>query len=433
MRQLLYAASLFFVLAPAFPAWSGEGHARPGIGISGEYNDNVRETDNNPQTDFITHIRPSIEAEYEGGRIKANLEYTGDYMFHARGRDTDEYRHNLRASLNMELVEKLFFLDLREELMPVYRSAALGDYMEGDTTRDMVNRNQFIVSPFFMLHPSERTELRLGYTFMDQRYSQPNNSGGATGPSSLWGDNYDFNDNVAWQHLLFADLRHEATDRLTLLAGGSAQIWDGEKDKSGYDPDFTRYQGYLGGAYEFDDGWVFSLRGGPTYTKRARDEGKFWPYVDAKLTLAVGRSLLGASYVMDFTDDPDTGESLEHSAYNIWWEKNFDRSRLTTSLGYHTYKGETTLGDRDDSSIRPSIAYTYDLSERLSAYARASADFQDGKSNYGDRYFGTVGLKYQLAEDVLLDLSYALKHVSKSENMGSYDVNRVILTLTVYF
>ncbi len=432
MKSLLRALSLCSTLLLAAPALGGDLQLKAGFGFSGEYNDNVRETATNARTDFITHIKPALSALYEGGRIRGELRYHGDYMFHVKGKDSDEYRHYLNALASAEIVENLFFLDLQDDLQPVYRSASLGPYVEGDTTMGMVNKNRFSVTPYFMLYPSERSTLRLGYSFADVRYSKPygNGSGGSPAP---WDSDYSFSENASMQHSVFTDVTHELTDRLSFFTGGSFLKWDSETNTYDRDTSFTRWQAYAGGQYEPAEDIVVYARGGPTRTKYKEGNASLSPYVDAGIKAAIGRSLLSLTYTMDFIDDPETGENLRHSAIEGSWAKEFLRSRLRASLGYHTYKGDTQDDDRDDSSYRPSLSYTYDLSERLSAFVRGDADIPRNSSRYGDRYYASTGLKYQLSEKHSIGLSYGFK---RSEGVGSsraYNVNRITVDFSVNF
>ena len=240
MRTLtLYALLLAFGLLRPAAALAGESSFEAGIGFGGEYNDNVRETAHNKKTDFITHIKPTLSFSHQGGRITLTGTYRGDYQFYTQGNAQDDYMHYLNLSLSAEVVENLFFIDVMEDLQPVYTNPARGDVIEGDTMMDMVNRNTFVVSPYFRLHFSDRTNARFGYRFTDLRYSE--GEGRHTFIPGLDGE-YDFNSRVSLQHALFAEINHALTDRLSLTAGMDVVRYDVEKTRPDEDDQsLTRY------------------------------------------------------------------------------------------------------------------------------------------------------------------------------------------------
>ncbi len=438
MRTLLLIPAFCLILLYAPACFGGEFTFEAGAGAGLEYNDNVSESSDNPEPDFVTHIKPVLKMYYQGGRVYGEINYRGDYQLHAVNTDYDDFSHWLDAQVRGELVENLFFLEIKEELQPVYRSARRGDLTEGDTTNDLISRNRFTVSPYLTLHPSERAELRLGYRFTDSRYSR--NLGGQDTRNSFLpqsGSDFYFDTDISQQHSFFAGLSHQATDRLTLSANMDATRWIGESE-SGRDTSYWRYTAQIGGTYEVAEDTILKIMAGPAYTIYDHGSTSLWPFVTAELSWKVGRSEFGLSASMDFTDDPESGESLQHGAYNIFWKKEFDRSRLHLGFGYHTYEGDLSSSQYLTNAYRPFVNYSYDLTDRLQFTAGASLNMAENPSQGSSWAYANAGLKYELDEKSWVSLSYRYKYAdlsnqSKNWNYGRsysespYSVNRIML------
>ncbi len=418
----LYLLILAFgLLHPAFTR-AGESTIKAGLGFGGEYNDNVGETSDNRKTDFITHIKPAFKFHHEGGRVVFSADYRGDYQFYNRGKAQDDYMHYLNLSLTGEVVENLFFIDVSEDLQPVYIDAARGDVVEGDTATDLVNRNTFTFSPYFRLHFSDRTDTRFGYRFTDLRYSAGSDR---TEPIPGMDGEYDFSSKVSLQHSLFAEVNHALTDRVNLTAGLDATRYDVEKsDTTDMDPSLTRYQAYVGGAWEAAEDFTLRLVIGPSYSVPDEGDAKLQPYMVSSAVWKVGRSEFGLSYEIDYFDDPETGGSNQRTTYSGWWNKAFDRSALTVRLAYNSY--DRTEGGKE-KYIRPSFSYSYDLTERLKATASLTADISQNDSENASLYYMNAGLRYELDENSWVGITYRRKTVDDSGDEGRYDINRVMI------
>lgn len=441
MRCSHFGISLCLLLLP-IPAFGGETQGEIGLGLGMEYNDNVRETSGNRKTDLITHIKPSLLLRHEGGRVQGEISYKGDYQFHIKGTDYDDYSHYLNISALGEMVENLFFLDVEEDLQPVYHSARRGDVYEGDTTRNQVNRNRFTVSPYFSLNPTDRFNIRFGYRFMDLRYSKNDDGRGRDQFLPRSGSDYDFNTNASQQHMFFTNASHQLSDRLTLFANADALRNTGDSNTTGEENNYYRYQGQVGFEYAIAEDLTVKILAGPAYT--AYDDGgsSLVPYASLDLTQTVGRSQFSLGVLMDFTDDPETGESLRHSAYTVSWKKDFDRSSLTLGLGYHIYDGEQS-GSPKSNAWRPSVTYTYELTDRLRFMAGSNLDIAEDSGSGSSWAYANAGFKYELDENAWLSLTYRYKYAdisqsdsdyySDGEEYGSYSVNRIILEFYMQF
>ncbi len=422
---LLFALGL---LCPGTALAGAETTVEAGLGLGGEYNDNVNETATSKKAEFITHIKPVFKFNRTGGGNSFSVDYRGDYQFYGQGSKGDDYMHYLKAAFTGEVVENLFFLDITQDLQPVYSDAARGDIIEGDSTLNMVNKNKFTVSPYFRLQFSPRTDAKFGYRFSDIRYSQGNNR---SHPLPGLNSEYDLNSKVSQQHTAFTEINHELTDTVQLKSGLDATRIDVEKtETSSTNPSLTRYKAYLGGTWELSEDLTANMLVGPSYTMPDEGKGDLKPYVNSSLRWGVGRSEFGLAYDMDYYDDPETGGSKSRTSYSSWWTKNFDRTHLTVKLEYRSY--DTAKGGTEEN-FRPSLSSSYDLSERLSATASVLAEISSGNTKKGNTYYTNLGLHYQLAESSQISLTYRNKSAEKSAAKDGFDVNRLMLETSIAF
>ncbi len=431
------------VLLSALCAWSpapcraGETRAEAGLGLAGEYSDNVTESSHGAKADFITHVKPRLLFEHEGGRILAKADYRGDYQYYMRGNASDDYAHYLRASALGEVVENLFFVDLSEDFRPVYGNSARGEVVEGDSTQDLVNRNTFQASPYFSLHFSDRTQGRFGYRFTDTRYSDDWDSH----KRPLPGLNNSFSTKSSQQHSAFANLDHAVSERGGLQTGAEITRLDAKRQDDLPSESTTRYMAYVGGSYLLADGLSVSARVGPNLSVPDEGSRSLRPYVSSELKYALGRSEFGLGYTMDYTSDPRTGGDTQRTQYRGWWTKNFDRTWLGANV---IYTSNESLHEGTQEYFRPSISLRRELSERLSAFATLTGDFNTSGGDDADRYYAQVGLRHELSEDSWLSLSYTGKLVGKaggpsrdgatrSDQVDGYEVNRIMVEIYMAF
>lgn len=424
-RFMLLAAALGAVGLLAFSTGraAAEQTAQATFGLGSEYNDNVTET-RNGKGDIVNHVMPGLRYQYEAERVTAKIDYKGDYSYHLMGEAPDNYSHTLDARALLEVVEDRFFLDISENLRPVYRQATRGDLIEGDTRRDQTDQNVFAVSPYFSFRPSERTSLKTGYRFSDIRYAdeaQPGSGsrtwlpGWSSGESSM-------NRNVKQQHDLFGDLEHELSGTVTMLAGYEMTRQEAETQQ-----DFYRHRAYVGARYEYAEKSMLRVRTGPMVTETDDGESSARLYYSADLSHALGRQTLTLSSERDYTDDPETGKSILRNLNSAGISFLFDRSTLNLTLGYAEY--ESSLQGGGNKFWRPGINCTYELTDRLKANAGINAELDAGSSSTvtSDRYYLSTGLHYDLTEAAWLALTYRYKAVDSSDSGSSFAVNRIML------
>lgn len=426
LRRLRGAAFMLSIgvvcLCPGMLRAEAVQNVETGIGFGLEYNDNVKE-EKNGEGDFITHIKPSLKYEYGADRVSANLSYKGDYQYYTGGTSADDYAHTLDARLSLAMVENLLFLDISENLRPVYRQASRGDVVEYDTRRDQTDQNIFSVSPYFTLHPGERTNIKAGYRFSDIRYAEESAPGeGSTSIVPGWSSGQSAMDsNVKQQHELFANAERDVTELFTLLFGYELLRQESEEQT-----DFHRHKPYLGGRYEYSDSGSVQVRAGPMLTETDDGEESTSFYYLAGVAQKLGRAVLTFDALRDFTEDPESGRNILRTSYTAGVGFTFDRSSLNASLGYAEY--EQTIDAGGTKFWRPGMRYIYELTDRLKANVAVSAELDAGSSSLkSDRYYASTGLNYELSETSWVGITYRFKNVDTEGHDDDFTVNRIML------
>ncbi len=381
------------------------------IETSLEFNDNIDNEAVSPESSFTTHIRPKFSISREGARLSANFNYRGDYSFYT-GKNLDpEYQHTLDAKLSANVIEDLFFINISESMQQVYENLELGEFQASDDFDDSRNRNVFTVAPYFSLAPSQKTNITLGYNFIDTRYSQGETN---TSPSflSFNADQYNFKYNVNQSHNPYFKINHELNDRTSLYTGGgyTRQIYNDEESI-----DLSRYNLYVGGSYQFSENLSASIEAGPNYSVPDSGDAKLSPYVQASINYSIGNSVFSFSYNTSFEDDLEAGETVNKSSYSLNWAKKFERTQLTVGLTYNTYTSSISyiqgaIDQEQGNTISPRVTINYDLTDRTSLFLNYNAIIFE-KHELGDhRHTAFYGIKYDLSEDANIGLSHRLQY-----------------------
>ncbi len=405
------------------------------IGTGFEFNDNIYDDVNNRVAAFMTHIRPSFSFQRLGGRIVADIQYSGEYTFYLGEKADPEYQHTINASATAEIVKNVFFLKVSENMQQVYENVTKGEFEAGDSEDDTRNRNTIIINPYFTFQPSKRMDISLGYTFTDTRYSASQNS---QKPSflSFDGEQYNFIHNAHQSHAGSFKLNYDLNERTALYTGASVTrtIYE-EKDET----DSTRYTFYVGGSYAFSENLNARIELGPNYSVPDTGSAALSPYAQISLNYAIGRSVFALSYNTSFEDNPESGDVVHKSSYGLSWQKNYERTKVNLGISYNTY--ETELGDdsqvSDSSSeqgntFSPTVSIQHELTPRLSAFANYKGNIYENHKLGEHTHTGSYGLKYQLSEHSTISLSHRLAYTMPYEE-DAYLNNQIRLDFSYNF
>ncbi|MGX7949446.1 TIGR03016 family PEP-CTERM system-associated outer membrane protein [Oleidesulfovibrio alaskensis] len=415
--RLLVAVMLSLPLC----AQAAEIDLKAGIGAGGEYNDNVDERAGG-RGDFITHVKPTLGATYEGGRVTGSLLYSGDYQYYKDGTYEDDYNHKLAAQVLVNAVEDFFYISLTDTYSSVYSDARRGEVIEGDETSSSgtVDKNVATLSPYFVLNPDERTQINTGYRLRDVRYAQKDD-----GTNKI-------------SHELFADANREISERLSGLAGYSFTVENAEEDEGSSD-DLTRHRVYVGGTYDYAEDSRISLRFGPSFNEYDKGGSAVEMYYEASLVHTFGSVVGTLGFVQDYQDDPDSGELLLTSTYSAGLTKIFDRATLSLNMQYReSEEAEDSAGDGQDSgsgttrSWRPSLRGTYELSPRATLGGGLTYESEDAPDGVTDRWYCDASLSYAMQENVTASLTYRYKSVDEAGE-NPWAANRIMAEVGVTF
>jgi uncharacterized protein (PEP-CTERM system associated) len=83
----------------------------PSFTIDEEFTNNVNLSSTNPQSELITTLSPGISWIGNSGRVRGSLDYSLNWLLHARDSSRNQLQNALNANISAELVEQRIFID----------------------------------------------------------------------------------------------------------------------------------------------------------------------------------------------------------------------------------------------------------------------------------------------------------------------------------
>jgi len=127
-------------LAP--PALAGNWTLSPQVSVEEAFNDNVRSSAPGTQEgDFISRVSPGVSLRGTGGRVSLNGDYNPERLIYLDNSDLNEFRQNLLAGGNVELVQGRLFLDAQASVSQQIinpRGAVTGSTLNANSNRSTV-------------------------------------------------------------------------------------------------------------------------------------------------------------------------------------------------------------------------------------------------------------------------------------------------------
>lgn len=181
----------------------------PRVSVTETVTDNVRLTNTNKQSEFITQVSPGISIRSTGGRIRGSLDYSLTEVLYAKGTGGRQSINNLTANGTVEAVDNWAFIDIsgnvgRQAISAFGVPAGNGELAGGNSAETSV----FRLSPYLKGRIGEFVEYDARYTLVssssngatssdtDQRALSLSLTGGRGGRGITWS----------------ADLRRQSTD-----------------------------------------------------------------------------------------------------------------------------------------------------------------------------------------------------------------------------
>lgn len=214
--------------------------AAPSLNLKETYSDNITlAPQGSEKSDWVTQINPGISLTGTGSRLKVNASYVMQNLYYMEESSPSVTRHQLNASANAELIDKLFFLDGQAAISQ--QNAFLLGQQAVDNTNVTGNRTEvrtYSLSPYLRHNFSNLASSEIRYSHNEintgasglsdsrtDRIQLQLNSGPAFNTLG-WGMNYS-NKKTANTSIqgndresLAGNLRYLVTPRLSLIATG---------------------------------------------------------------------------------------------------------------------------------------------------------------------------------------------------------------------
>ncbi|EGB14414.1 PEP-CTERM system associated protein [Pseudodesulfovibrio mercurii] len=384
LPKLLATALLLACLCPVASAADLTFHPR--IRVTGEYNDNVEQTDGG-QGDWVAIVKPGLSMTYAHSRVLMDVSYDFEHKRYLNQVMSDEFNNYLDSKLAVEAIKDFFYVDVTDSFRKVYEDVNKGDVPDGDTSNGTTDQNEFGVKPYFSFPLQERTTLSTGAQFKDIWYSEEGNVDKRV-------------------YSLFANVDHEMSDRLSLQFGAG---YDKQVPKGGEDGGFDRYSTTIGAMYTYAENSFVQASITPTYTDYAEERSTDKQYVPYSLSIthAITDTWTCTAYTrMNFAEDPTSSLTKNRFEHGIGLDHMYERGHIGAKLEYRDYQSESSSSRT--TYWRPSIKGAHELTERLGLDYNVYVDLDTNPDC--DKYlFLLTSLRYALSEDFSCSLNYRLK------------------------
>lgn len=288
----------------------------PTLDLNETYTDNVRLTQDNEKSDFVTQINPGISLIGTGPHLKVDARYVMQNIFYAKENSENAINHQLHALANAELLDDLFFVDANASISQ-QNISSFGQQTTDNTniTNNRTNVKTYSISPYLLNHFQNFASSELRYTH-DSVSTNGTGSAVSSGLSNSqsdkilmslksgtdfrmlgWGLNYnkqriDFNSSQTVDLETYGgDLRYLITPHLSLTATGG-------EEKNSY-PSLTG-----------------KSSGGPFWTA-----GFAWnPSQRTSIAANAGKRFFGNTYSL----------KADHRSRRTFWNVSYDEGITTT-------------------------------------------------------------------------------------------------------
>lgn len=396
----------------------------PSITVGTEYTDNLFLTDRNKESEYITTISPSFNAEILGKYSGAKILYTPSYAMHDEYDELDEWRHRARLSGWTELSKNTritvydYFLytedplsvadiapvrvedpdepidnTLRKTRRTYYRNTALVNLSHQFGEFDSFNigyRHYFLKNDLSIYEDKE-----IYNPFMDLTYWFASKWGFNIGGSYTKGE-YDESDDYD-----FIDANARLIRRFSRLLNGFVQFGYGALEYDGNREDAEGYDLLAGFDYTISKDTFMSVAAGYAWLYRDRSDNESAPSMEVTLKKTLSKGVI----------------------------------YLTGSGGYKKpTEGAETLGIRKYYEVGTSV--TYQLTRHLSGNAFGSYRYDDYLEYTPEREDKTtragLGLNLQVLKWMSLGLNYRYRTVDSDRDVEEYDENSVFFGITLF-
>lgn len=221
--------------APAGPprAWT----ITPSLGLSVTFNDNIRATPRNRESDLIFGVTPGILVRAEAARMQGTLSYAPTASFFTQTSREDRLVHRGAGQVSVIVVPDLLFVDARASASVQSLSSGFAqDDNTAITRNDQVQTFTASISPYIVQRFRGLATMRAGYTYGFTDQSRPTDR---RVPSDTGFGPVGFSASEFSSHTGYAVIRSgEDFGRLLLQGSVNATEFDG---RGLYDGAYRRY------------------------------------------------------------------------------------------------------------------------------------------------------------------------------------------------
>lgn len=371
--------------------------------LAEEYNDNLYETRNNHQADFISRVIPGVSWRHEAAHWNTDINYRLEYVHYARSTHDDELNHYLNSRAQLHLLNEFFFLDIADTYSRVSLDDNTGTGSASLYTRQ-TDQNLLTITPYLLWRTTPQLEIKTGYRYQNQSYSR--------------------DEAIDWQgHGPFVEGTYTLTPKLDAVAGAEFLRTFPDKGKN-----YNRLTTYVGINYEFTSQSRVALRGGYSLLQFDGGATRRSPYWNAELVHVFGRNTATLSSGVEYQTDP-LQLSSEKRYVRGRLQRGYHRGTLGAMAGYSQFRNAES-GQGGYSTVDAGIDGTYEHTDKLSSHARSTATWYGDERIRPCRLLAGIGLTYAMPDDLSLTLDYEL--ISNREQLVGGDAtytNRFILAL----
>ena len=410
MRSKITAVCIAGIVSCGFASASvaGEITFTPSIMVAEEYNDNIYETWNNRESDFITHLTPGITASYKAPLWDWDLTYSLNYAYYARLKE-DETTHGISTRGLVRLIDEFLFLEVSDTYRKTSLDVTRDVTQEGVLGGDQTDQNIFTASPYMVFHPTDLTTLRTGYRYTNVWYKESTA--------------VDKTENGA-----FADLTYQMTDKFSLTGGYVFTNQDTDLQ------DYNKHDVYGGFRYEYAESSFIHGRAGNSWIGYQGGRDVSNPFWNAGITHTLDTVTLSFDTGVIYTEDPRS-VMTEETSYTGRAVKKFNRGEAGISLNYAEYRN-TDLDTLETTRYGTGLNGRYDLTESLIGHLNFTAERYNDKliNTYTNRFVVDYGVTYAIAHDLSVGLNHRyIEYSSPGILSDNKRIHRVILSLNKTF
>jgi len=467
---ILCQLALLWVALTGGNLWAAQWSVDSGVSTGLTYIDNVNLASTGQKSDMIATLSPNITLSGKGAR--ANIDLAASIEFNNLNKSTGSYNTQLQANADVELVERLLFVDAKSTISqnaidPLVVSGS--DNL--NNTSNTTTTTTFQLSPYVKGRLKRFADYEVRYTYNDVANSEGQNSGSSSETISVGLDSGDDFQKFTWG--IHGNHKTTAAEQGSSRDNAAMNITLGYQVNRKWQVNTTLGKEWNDTSATGEDPNGFTWDIGATWTPSPRTDLDFGigkRYFGSTKRFSFNhkskRTIWTASYTHSVTDshtllsdqdvlfdtdpfgnpiDPVTGDPVSVSQLLAAINDNtFVDQRFSTSFTWQgrrttlTVSGDHSTQTRGSSSETQLLSFGVTASRNLSGLLSANANINwsesestGGASNSAsDTIRLGAGFTQQLGIKTNLGLNYSYTERNSDQAGQGYDENRLALTLS---